>query len=175
MIDLSKYKKFMLGSTKSVIADMRSKNSLFANVALNNHIRQAKLSGIDVDGIVGNKKTYSQKKYTVWILQKYAINAGGFLASKYVKKMSWHEFRLAQGIRGDFVNVNYTGEFWRSFVVITRGNTAQIIYIGDEIKWNRLNNLFGEFYVLHEQDLRRIFEEQMSIEFSKSCIKHCKT
>lgn len=156
MIDTSKYGRFMLNAHKKTKEDIKNFSSYFANMALNNHVKNAIESGIDGFGVKDNKIQYSDKRIPTWILEKQAVNYAGLIVSEYYTKLSWHEFRVIQGLKSEFVNLKYTGEFWKSFRVITGSSAILIIYIGDLDKFNDLIDYYGEFLNLHKEDLHEL-------------------
>lgn len=73
--------------------------------------------GILVDSKPGNKADYSTNKVGTWRFKGKERNAAGkrYIATNPLG--TWGEFRKAQGLPSDNVNLFYTGDLWRSIVV----------------------------------------------------------
>lgn len=93
---------------------------------------------------------YSNVVYSTFFLEGKELNAKGktFIKSKKKKKQltNWREFREAQGLQGDHVDLTYTGDMWSHIgvvrivtvedgkVVAMLGGTTQTS--ADKMGWN---------------------------------------
>ncbi len=107
--------------------------------------------------------SYSAKKFSPSFLKGKELNGAGtsFIAQKTQakQKTNWAEFRVAQGLQSQFVDVYYSGQMLNSTAII-RANSASFRYyvtIGgrnqeskDKLSYNRKR--YGHFlYPLPEQ------------------------
>ncbi len=71
--------------------------------------------------IAGNKQDYSKRQVNTQKFKGKELNARG---SKYIQANAlgtWHDFRKAQGLRSEKVNLSYTNDMWKGLQVIKTG------------------------------------------------------
>ena len=79
--------------------------------------------GIYVDSLDGNYAEYSTNPIPSWFFNGKQRNQAG---SEFIKKnriTTWHQFRQAQGLTSEKVNLSYTNRMWTSISIV---RTAQI-------------------------------------------------
>lgn len=109
--------------------------------------------GIDIDGKPNNKAKYSTRKINT---QKFKGKERSRSGAKYIEANAlgtWHDFRKAQGLNSEPVNLSYSNEMWSNIAVVKAERTvlgkAQS-YVGssdpETIKKIESNTeLFGDF------------------------------
>lgn len=80
--------------------------------------------GISLDGVEGKKAQYSTRPTKTSKFKGKELNAAG---SKYIAANimgTWHEFRKAQGLRSEPVNLSYTNDMWKGIQVTKTTKTG---------------------------------------------------
>ncbi|MBC3785715.1 hypothetical protein [Spirosoma utsteinense] len=77
--------------------------------------------GITVDGSFANYTTNQVYKSS---MKKKARNAAGGAYASSGGKGNWGEFRAAQGLKSDHVNLFYTGQMWSALRIIAQSQNG---------------------------------------------------
>lgn len=108
-------------------------------------------TGINKNGVPGAKAQYSTKPFPTFFYGKKVRNQGGRNYIKKNKLGTWGEFRKAQGLRNDVVNLSYNNTMWRNYGVL--GNVqngalySTLIGMKDGSRIFEYNvNRYGDFY-----------------------------
>ena len=117
--------------------------------------------GINQDGKEGSKATYSTNKTRTFKFLPKARNEAG---RKYVKANrlgTWFEFRKAQGLTNEQVNLSYTNEMWRNYGLIQyRQSGTKFVYEvgtkGDANKFEENVKRYGKFYLNEPNEVQRL-------------------
>jgi len=71
--------------------------------------------GIFKDGKDGTYAKYSDKEIPTWFFFSKALNNSGRRYVKQNKYGTWHDFRKAQGLESDNVNLAYSNRMWTAY------------------------------------------------------------
>lgn len=110
-------------------------------------------TGIDADGIAGNKVKYSEKKVPSYLLRGKELNQAGRNYLDKNKTANWYGLRQAQGLRSENVNLTYTGLSWKGFgtksITLNGGKISISIGVSGEHAGVFMNNVkrYGKFYL----------------------------
>lgn len=143
---------------------------------------------IEREAILGK---YSGKTIPAFLLQGKELNQGGssFLAKRIKAKnpqnrvTNWAEFRAAQGLQTDHVDLTYSGEMWRGLLPQPYKFDGDIVSSAlahnnkdgqDKLNWNRKR--YGNFIMkaLNTGDNPKIIREVLDEEIKRFLNKHLK-
>lgn len=108
--------------------------------------------GININGTT-QKASYSTNPISTDKFRKKVLNKGGSSWLDANAFGTWHQFRKAQGLRSEPVNLSYTNDMWRNITVIKAERTLfgrAKSFVGsldeDTVKKIEANKeLFGDF------------------------------
>lgn len=139
-----------------------SRTSIIRNRSIDN--------GIFVNAQEGNTVGYSDKKAPTYLLWNKARNQSGRDYIKKNKLGNWHEFRIAQGLSSDAVNLSYTGSFWGSLMpgsVYNRGGvlTVEVGVTDSGVAQyaGYLVDRYGNFYDPTDSEQREASDEKLDL------------
>lgn len=118
--------------------------------------------GILIDGKEGNRAEYSTRQISTSRFKGKERNRAG---SKYIEANmlgTWHEFRKAQGLRSEPVNLSYNNDMWRNVEVLSvqqngEGKAQAVVGSNDEETNKKLEGnteRFGDFLTPTEDELK---------------------
>lgn len=128
-------------------------------------------NGIYVDAMEGAKADYSTTEIPTYFFKAKVRNQGGRDYLKNNPLGTWHEFRKAQGLQSESVNLSYTGRFWASLSpgpLVRLGRVLSVeVAVGDssvEQYADYLVDRYGEFYQptqTEETESREVMRDQL--------------
>lgn len=128
--------------------------------------------GIAIDGDPNNKATYSENPIDTGKFSKKVLNSAGRAWINANIQGTWKEFRQAQGLTGNPVNLSYTNDMWSNIQVLStvktgsgRAQTKVGSYDEETNKKISANTfLFGYFLMPTEEELnlaREVLHEKI--------------
>lgn len=128
-------------------------------------------NGIFVDGLEGAKADYSTTEIPTYFFRAKVRNQGGRNYLKNNPLGTWHEFRKAQGLQSESVNLSYTGRFWASLQpgsLVRLGRVLSVeVTVGDgqvQQYADYLVDRYGEFYqptLAEEGESRNVMKDEL--------------
>lgn len=128
-------------------------------------------NGIFVDAIEGAKATYSTNEIPTFFFKAKVKNQGGRDYLKNNPLGTWHDFKQAQGMPGQYVNLSYTGRFWANLgpgplIQLGRVYSFEVsVSDGEVLKYaDYLVDNYGEFYQptqAEEKESREVMKDQL--------------
>ena len=119
---------------------------------------------IQREGLLGEE--YSNREVPTFYFKGKELNQAGRSYIKLEKLGTWGDFREAQGLQSDYVDLTYTGAMWAGIVVV-QTSQAGYVFIGEmggrtpdiQEVLNANISRYGDFLVLspeEEQDVAEI-------------------
>lgn len=144
-----------------LVTEAQSGLSIVKNRSINDGIFEDSKDGALVD--------YSTNKMRTSKFKGKERNKAGtdYIASNRLG--TWHEFRKAQGLKSEKVNLSYTNRFWTSISIVKKEKTARgaLVIIApsnpEEIeKGKDLFNRYGNFLIPTEDEKKDLIKDSFS-------------
>lgn len=118
--------------------------------------------GIAINGDENNKASYSKNQISTGKFSKKVLNSGGRSYISANMLGTWEEFRKAQGLPGDPVNLSYTNAMWSHVQVLytrkTGAGRAETVVGSNDAETNKKLSanefLFGTFLTPTEDEVK---------------------